>query len=62
MQPGESKVAIIAPRDVPGRAHVKDQSHAASAKFSDMQCPLIDYVCPLKARLGGARRLRFFDG
>ena len=57
--PCSAKVAIIAPRDEPGRINAVKQSKVASAEFLEIARRLVDDICPLWALLGGARRLHF---
>ena len=54
-------VAIIAPRDEPGRVHVAHQTQADFEQFPELEQALGDHVRPLKARPGGARRLLWAD-
>ena len=57
--PPRAIVAIIAPRDEPGRVHAVNQSKVASAGILNRAHSLVDDVCSLWALLGGTRRLRF---
>jgi len=57
--PPRPNVAIIAPRDEPGRMQAVHQSKVASARILNIAHSLVDTVCFLWALPGGARRLRF---